>query len=302
MPGIEKLRQFMTETMSARHDVSLEERREGLDKLMSTLDPVVDTVERVERLIDEVPCVAFEPDSPVRDGVLIYIHGGAFVAGSTQSHGGLISRLAAGTGLRAIGINYRLAPEHAFPAASEDCEAVVASMLSGGYGPIYLAGDSAGGALAASTALSINRLTDRAITRLAMLSPVTDLTCESETYATLAECDPFITKAGFEQDFGHYLAGAIRPCDPAVSPLFADLRSLPPTLIQVGRSEVLLDDARRFAHAAEKVGKPVKLSIYPDMLHCWQMFPTWVTEASDAVDEIIDFFAQDEGFDGSQEI
>ncbi len=206
--------------------------------------------------------------------VLLYFHGGGYCSGSILSHRRLVTEAGRAAKSRTLAIEYRLAPEHPFPAALDD--ALSAWRFLGRQGivaeRIAIGGDSAGGGL---TVALINRLrqTGERIPGCAwLISPWTDLTLSGSTLATKDEVDPIIHKAYLAELVQAYLPPGIDTKDPRVSPLYADLAGLPPTLIQVGSCETLLDDSTRFAAAAGSAGVAVTLEIWPEMIHA---FPMW---------------------------
>jgi epsilon-lactone hydrolase len=213
------------------------------------------------------------PDSdPTR--VLLYFHGGGYCSGSILSHRRLVTEAGRAAKTRTLAIEYRLAPEHRFPAALDDAISVWRFLQQNGIAAEHIAigGDSAGGGL---TVTLINRLRDAGerIPGCAwLISPWTDLTLSGSTLATKDDVDPIIHKAYLAELVEAYLPPGVDRKDARASPLFADLRGLPPTLIQVGSCETLLDDSARFAAAAGAAGVAVTLEIWPDMIHA---FPMW---------------------------
>ena len=206
--------------------------------------------------------------------VLLFFHGGGYCSGSILSHRRLVTEAGRAGGVRTLAVNYRLAPEHPFPAAFEDAEACWRFLLAQGYAPdrIVVGGDSAGGGL---TLALITRLRD-AGSRLPacawLMSPWTDLTLTGETLASKDAVDPLIHKRYLKELADAYLPAGMDRADPRVSPLFANLKGLPPALIQVGSAETLLADATRLAHVAGAADVAVTLEVWPDMIHAWQLW------------------------------
>lgn len=206
--------------------------------------------------------------------VLLYFHGGGFCSGSLASHRRLVTEAGRAAGVRTLAVEYRLAPEHPFPAAYDDAYAAWRWLLARGVEPRHIAvgGDSAGAGL---TVALINRLRDagEALPGCAWLvSRWTDLAMTGGTLATKDAVDPLIHKAYLEELAGALVPAGVDRRDPRVSVLYADLRGLPPVLIQVGSAETLLDDAVRFAGAAGAADVRVTLEVWPDMIHA---FPLW---------------------------
>ncbi len=206
--------------------------------------------------------------------VLLYFHGGGYCSGSILSHRRLITEAGRAAKIRTLAIEYRLAPEHPFPAALDDAFSAWRFLRSGGIaaGQIAVGGDSAGGGL---TVALINRLRDAGeqVPGCAwLISPWTDLTLSGATLTTRDAVDPIIHKSYLAELADAYLPAAVDRRDPRVSPLFADLSGLPPTLIQVGACETLLEDSTRFVAAAGAANVALTLQVWPDMIHA---FPMW---------------------------
>ncbi|MDO9296155.1 alpha/beta hydrolase [Bradyrhizobium sp.] len=206
--------------------------------------------------------------------VLLYFHGGGYCSGSILSHRRLVTEAGRAAKIRTLAIAYRLAPEHPFPAALDDAFSAWRFLRSNGIaaGHIAVGGDSAGGGL---TVALINRLRDAGeqVPGCAwLISPWTDLTLSGATLATRDTIDPIIHKSYLAELADAYLPAAVDRRDPRVSPLFADLSGLPPTLIQVGACETLLEDSTRFAAAAGAANVALTLQVWPDMIHA---FPMW---------------------------
>lgn len=206
--------------------------------------------------------------------VLVYFHGGGYCSGSIVSHRRLVTEAGRAAGLRTLAIDYRLAPEHPFPAALEDALTTWRWLRHQGIEPgrIAVGGDSAGGNLAAVLMVALRDAGEGLPGCAWLVSPWTDLTMSGETLATKDADDPLIHKAYLEELAAAYLSGGPDPRDPRVSPLYADLRGLPPILVQVGSAETLLADASRFAVAAGSADVPVTLEIWPHMIHAWPMW------------------------------
>ena len=220
------------------------------------------------------------------DKTLLYIHGGAFVIGSPTDYRSLTGELGRAAGVRTVSLDYRLAPEHPFPAAVDDCVAAYRALLEAGNKPvdIALAGDSAGGGLVISTLLAARDAGLPMPAAALVISPWVDLACTGGTMQSKQAEDPSITREGLQAMAALYLQG--KPLStPLASPLYADLRGLPPLFVQVGSAELLLDDAVRLAGAAGAAGVPVHLSIWPNMPHVWHIFGFMLSEGRDALTE-----------------
>ena len=233
---------------------------------------------------DGVPCRwVVMPDSDVEKVVLV-LHGGGFSAGSIDSHQRLAADLSAACGTRALVVGYRLAPEDPYPAGLNDCVRVYRWLLDNGFKPghIAIAGDSAGGGLTISTAL---RLKDEGIDQpacLVTMSPWVNLACDGETMETKAKEDPIGSQETLLRAAKDYLKGDDKRA-PLVSPIYGDLRGLPPLLIQVGSREVLLDDSRKLEVRARADEVQVVLEEWPGMIHDWQMMADWLADGRRAL-------------------
>jgi acetyl esterase/lipase len=237
-----------------------------------------------------VPLVGLERAGGERDPVLLYFHGGGYRIGSAHAWRAYASRLAAGCRLRVWLVDYRLAPEHPFPAALEDALRAYRWLLAQGETParIVLGGDSAGGGLAAAALVALARERLPLPAGAACLSPWADLTNRGASYRTRAHTDKLFGHKQAEEAAALYLAG--HPAsDPLASPVFADWTGMPPLLIHAGDLEVLLDDARALAERARAAGVDVHLSVYPEMPHVWHLAYPAFPEAVQAIDELAAF-------------
>jgi monoterpene epsilon-lactone hydrolase len=222
--------------------------------------------------------------------MVLYLHGGGYVMGSTDSHRHLAAAIAEAAQASVLLPAYRLAPEHPFPAALDDALAAYRWLLDGGQAPtsLVIAGDSAGGGLAVATLLAAR---DRGLplpAGAALISPWVDLSCSLVSLETLAARDPIVKKGSLAECARDYLVGRdLR--SPLASPLYGDLRGLPPLLIQVGSEEVLLDDARELDRRAGEQGVRTTLEIWPEMIHVWHWFAAQLREGRDAIAKLGDF-------------
>ena len=221
------------------------------------------------------------------DKVLLYLHGGAYIIGSCRSHGQMVSHIARAAGINALVPEYRLAPEHKFPAAIEDCVAVYRDLLASGIRPenIVIAGDSAGGGLTVATLLSLQDAGDPLPAAAVLLSPYLDVTASGESATTRADSDPWFRAEDMEVVVSNYCA-ADEVRNPLVSPVFADVKGLPPVLIQVGDDEILLSDSTRFADMIRAAGGTVDIEVWLDMWHVFQLFVGKMPEARRAINKI----------------
>ena len=218
-----------------------------------------------------------------QDQVLLYLHGGGYVIGDPWGYRPLWGALARACGARGLGIDYRLAPEHPFPAAVEDAVGAYRWLLDQGFAPgkVVLAGDSAGGGLAVAALVEARRRGLPMPAAALAISPWADLACTGGSIASKAAEDPSLTIDGLHNCARQYLAGGPAE-DGLASPIHADLSGLPPLLIQVGSAEILLDDAVRLAGRAGAAGVEVQLEIWPRMTHVWHAFAFMLDEGLQA--------------------
>jgi len=240
--------------------------------------------------IDGIPAAWFTPPGADDDHVLLYLHGGGFCIGNIKSHKRIAGEIARVAGCRALVVDYRLAPEHRFPAALDDCVASYRWLLSQGYRPenIVIAGDSAGGGLTASTLVALRDAGDPLPAAGMLLCPATDLALTGETFKSNARKEPMINEKVVRMWIDMYLGDA-DPKDPLASPSYANLEGLPALYIQIGSCELLLDDARHMAEVAKGCGVPVELEVFDGMFHVWQLFFYMLPEGRDAVNKLGNF-------------
>ena len=220
--------------------------------------------------------------------VILHCHGGGYSTGSSIYARTLTSKLAASTSMDVLCFDYRLAPEHPYPAATEDAMKVWDYLMLLGYGArdVILTGDSAGGNLALSLVLKLKaqgRLLPRG---LILMSPWTDLSSSGKSFQTRADVDPVLDSAYIDRMVEAYAAGQ-NLNDPFVSPLFGNFEGFPPTYIQVGENEILLSDSKRLHQAFVEANVSVKMDIYKGMWHVFQMSP--VKAAKEAMDKNAEF-------------
>jgi monoterpene epsilon-lactone hydrolase len=249
------------------------QRRQRIEEVGSVW-PAADDIKRERVDIGGLPGEWSMAPGSDATRVLLFFHGGGYCSGSILSHRRLVTEAGRAARARTLAIEYRLAPEHPFPAALDDAFAAWNFLLKSGIAAEHtvVGGDSAGGGL---TIALINRLRDAGerIPGCAwLLSPWTDLTLSGSTLATKDAVDPIIHKPYLAELVEAYLPKDIDRRDPRVSPLYADLRGFPPTLVQVGACETLFEDSARFAAVAGAANVAVTLETWPDMIHAWPMW------------------------------
>lgn len=218
--------------------------------------------------------------------VIQYLHGGGYVIGSPNTHRSLAGELARAAGTSALVLDYRLAPENPYPAAVEDSVTAYRWLLASGHAPenIVLGGDSAGGGLVVATLLALKERNVPMPAAGICISPWCDMTGSGESVTARAALDPMTSADLLGRMAAHYLNG-IDPRTPGVSPIFGDLKGLPPLLIQVGEREILFSDSETLAKRAEAAGVDVTLEEWKDMVHVWHAFHPFLTEGRDAIEK-----------------
>ena len=283
--GIRAVREHLAK-LPPSSSLTLAERRAQYDRaervFPTPADVTVELVQAPERAAEWLT-----PPAARGDAAVLYFHGGGYAIGSPRSHRHLAAAIAVAAGASALLLDYRLAPEHPYPAAVDDATAAYRWLLDQGIAPahVVIAGDSAGGGLTVATMLALKEAGTPLPAGGVCISPWVDLTCGGESYKTRAEADPIVRRAGVEEMARAYV-GATAPRTPLASPLFADLRGLPPLLIHVGDAEVLLDDAVQLAARAKAAGVDATLEVWDQMIHVWHWFLPMLDEAQSAVDAI----------------
>jgi acetyl esterase/lipase len=274
-----------------RHPVSAEDRA-TMAKIRAMAAPAKCVLERAafDALIEHTPPVqgvTYEagvvggvagwwcrPLHQTPGAVILYLHGGAYIVGTARAYRHFVGQIAQRVHRAAFIPDYALAPERPFPAAFNDAEAAYAGLLDQGFGDVVLVGDSCGGGLAliltSLTVAAKGRNPTLSPKRVAVMSPWTDLALTGMTMETLADADPFLTKAALASAASQYL-GRHDPRDPKASPFYGNLEGLPPIRVDVGEDEILLDDARRYAERVALVDGEVQIHTWEGMPH---VFPT----------------------------
>ncbi len=267
--------------------MSIEERR-SRQILYDKLSPIIPDINRRNLGDKKVATVHVAPQEKSQ-GVLLYLHGGAYVLGMTNNHINLCGRLAKQALLEVFLPDYRLAPEYPFPAALEDVLAVYQYLVNhcAVNNPIFIGGDSAGGGLALALLQTIREKNLKIPSAVFLLSPWTDLTLSGESIRSNQEKDPILSPKGLDEDASLY-AGNHSLKDPLISPIFALMREFPPLLAQVGSDEILLDDTRLVAKHAKEQNLSIEIRIWDKMFHVFQLFPM-LPEAEEAINDIIRF-------------
>ena len=288
--GMKSVIKILKEKKEKEIKKRIEDGRAGLLELAGIAPLFKDTkLEDVDA--GGVPAAWMITPEVAKDRVILYLHGGGYVQGSITSHQDLVQRISKASKTKILILDYRLAPEHQFPAALEDSVRAYEWLINNeGYNPknLIIAGDSAGGGLTLATLI---KLRDQGIPLPAAsvcLSPWTDLALTGDSIKLKLHEDPFISPDELMFSAGLYL-GKTDPKNPFASPLYADFKGLPPLCIQVGSAEILLDDATRFAKRAKDAGVEVQLDIWEDMVHVFQAFAVIAPEGTEGIKKIGEF-------------
>ncbi|HET7544949.1 MAG TPA: alpha/beta hydrolase fold domain-containing protein [Polyangiaceae bacterium] len=270
------------------------ERRASFDELIGAISAVPGVVYEAAS-VGDVPGFWCRPPAARPGAALLYFHGGAYVVGSPRAHRGFVSHIAARTRTATFIPQYRLAPEHRFPAAVLDAQACYRTLRDEMPGPIAIAGASAGGGLGLSLlelASTEAKQTGHAPpVAAALFSPWTDLSLSGDSLRTRAQADVALSAPALASAASHYLAGH-DPRDPLASPLYGNLAELPPIRIHVGDDEVLLDDSVRFVERASRAGVDAQLHVWQGMLHVFPISVGRLRAAALALDAVGQFLAQ----------
>lgn len=276
-----------------RRPDSLAALRDETERALAKMRPHED-IKRRDVAIGTLSAAWFEPEDAVEDAAILYLHGGAYIMGSVNTHQGLTSRLTASSQIPCLSVEYRLAPEHPFPAQLNDALAGYRWLIEDqklSPSRISIAGDSAGGGLTLTTLCAIRDAGLPLPGAAVCISPWVDLEGLGDSIASRAERDPMIDPTDLPA-FQRLFLGGAHPRDPRAAPLHADLSGLPPLLIHVGNEEILLDDARRIAAHATKAGVEVTLEVWDGMFHVWHLFAPILEEGEQAISCIAAFLLE----------
>jgi acetyl esterase/lipase len=265
---------------------SIESYRASMDSIIESM-PVKEDVRFESVEAGGVPAEWTRVDGTAEDRILLYFHGGGYCVGSPATHRLLVGNLSRTSDALGLSVDYRLAPEHPFPAVLEDAQSAYRHLLDAGFEPnrIVIAGDSAGGGIVAGLQLRLREARMPLPAAAVLISPWLDLTNSAETFRSRADADVMLTKENADRFAAWYLSGA-DPKTPSASPIFADLAGLPPQLVHVGDAEVLLDDSLTYAKKAKAAGVDVTLEVWDDMIHVFPAFEGFLPQAGESIEKI----------------
>lgn len=246
--------------------------------------------ESTQTKVNHIPAAWITTPGASRERVILFFHGGGYNSGSIKSHRPLAANIGNASKARVLLVDYRLAPEHLFPAAVEDAESAYGWLLSNEISPdqIIVAGDSAGGGLAISLLIRLRDAGESLPAAAVCLSPWMDLTCSGESWRTNTGKDLMLDPGAIMESARLYL-GETDPRTPLASPLYADLSGLPPILIQVGSDEFLLSDSTNFTEQAQAAGVKLTLEVWEGMQHEWHFAARMIPEGRQAIGRIGEF-------------
>lgn len=266
-PGVEIIRTLLGDL--ATEIPTVEERRAALEALAGGV-PAPEGVTVTPLTVAGRPAERLVPRSVTGPGTVLYLHGGGYVAGSLDTHRGLAGAIAIAAGRPVVNLDYRLAPEHPFPAGLDDAVAAFTELAADG--PVAIAGDSAGGGLTVAALLVLRDRGGPQPVAALCFSPWVDLTQSGASHVSRAEADPMLSAENLTDMAGHYLQGQ-SATHPLASPLAADLTGLPPIRIDVGDAEVLLDDSIVLAERVLEAGGTVTVTVWPEVFHVFPAYP-----------------------------
>jgi acetyl esterase/lipase len=291
-PELEAIRALIRETRPAGELPDIATRRADMDEL-ATVFPLPDGVTTEDVEVAGRPARWYRPDGGDSDRVALYLHGGAYVSGSLDSHRETCARLSLESGATVLALDYRLAPEYPLPSAIEDASAAWAWLVGdGGFRAerAIVAGDSAGGGLTMATLLAVRDAGGDLPAAAVVLSPWVDVACRQPSYAERAELEPMLKADFLRADAARYV-GHADLLDVRANPIDADLTGLPPVLVLVGTDEILYDDAVVLHERLLAAGVDAELIVGEDMFHVWPAFPM-LPEAHAAMRAIASFIAK----------
>ncbi|SHJ81984.1 Acetyl esterase/lipase [Dethiosulfatibacter aminovorans DSM 17477] len=281
---------FKKEVVDESFDV--EKFRSGIDKTSESMNRRIKGFDICDVNIDGIHGEWIDIDETPEDKIIMYIHGGGFISGSCHTHKAHVVKFVKEAGVKALLFDYRLAPEHPFPAATDDCLKVYRWLLEQGYKPenIVIAGESAGATLTLSTLLNIKCENLPQPAGAVSISPVTDLRCLADSFERNAPKD--IAPYNSWNIWTGYYIGDADPSDPILSPQFGELDGLPPTYLCVGTYEIHQDDTVSFHERMKKFKSPSELHMYEGMVHAFPILAPMFPEATEALGDICRFIKE----------
>lgn len=270
-------------------NTSIQEFRDRCEKGAARFGKTPEGITLRADLIEGIKAEWHIPENTDLNKVILYIHGGGYVSGSCSDHRGIVSKFAKTTGFSTLIFEYRLAPEHPFPAALDDSVKIYQCLLTSGYKAenIIIAGESAGGGLCLALLLALKERNITLPKAAVAISPWTDLTCSSDSYRTKNKVSPAPINSWTV--FSTYYIGKNTAANPLISPLFGDLKGLPPIFINSAVDDELFEDGEKFYDKAKRAGVDIQFKAGHGMIHCYPLLSPMFKEATKAIDEICEF-------------
>ena len=270
-------------------DTSIQDFRDLCEKGAGKFGKLPEGLTIKPETIESIKSEWLIPEGVPSEKMVLYVHGGGYVSGSCNDHRGVVSKFAKNTGVANLIYEYRLAPEHPFPAAVDDSVKVYRWLLNSGYKPanILIAGESAGGGLTLALLLALKGQNIPLPVAAVAISPWTDLTCSGESYKTKNKVP--VAPANSWIVFRNHYVGDNNLGNPLISPLFGDLKGLPPLFIISGEDDELFDDGRRFYEKVIQAGVDATFRKGEGMVHCYPLLAPMFPEATEAMNEIVEF-------------
>ncbi len=273
-------------------NTSIEAFRERCEKGAAKYGKIPESVQIKQQIIEDIPAEWLIPAGADSKKLIMYVHGGGYVSGSCNDHRGFVSKFAEKTGISNLVYEYRLAPEHPFPAAVDDSVKVYEWILQNGFMPedIVIAGESAGGGLALALLLALKEKNIAFPAAAVAISPWTDLTCSGSSYHTKNNVSPAPLNSWLV--FSRHYTGDHPADHPLISPLFGELQGLPPIFINSGANDELYDDGEQFYLKAKASGVDITFRKGEGMIHCYPLLAPMFREATNAMNEIVAFITK----------
>lgn len=283
---LDRAKAMLEHALPAHGGGTLEDRREGYEAVLAQL-PIPEDASITAATYGGVDGYWVHAAGASTGRIGVMLHGGGYIIGSAKGYRAYAAEVSRATDARVFVAEYRLAPEHPFPAALDDARSVLAAAIDE-VGPqsCFAIGDSAGGGLVISSLWDLHRTGATLPGRIVLVSPLVDLTVTNPSYEERANIDPVVSRKGIQRAAGLYLGGRGPDEVPAAFPMLSDLGWLPPCLLLVGGAEVLLDDSRNLAEKLEREGARVEYREYNDMVHVWTLFSSFLPEGQEALEQI----------------
>jgi len=283
---IDQARAMLERALPAQGGGTLQQRRDGYESVLTQL-PIPYGTSVTATSYAGVDGYWVRAPGAADDRIGVMLHGGGYIIGSAKGYRAHAADVSRATGARVFVPEYRLAPEHPYPAAIEDARRVISSAIDeAGPQSCFAIGDSAGGGLVLSSLSVLHRAGSPLPACVVLVSPLVDLTVTNPSYQERAHLDPIVSYQGISRAAGYYLDGRGPDEAPDAFPMLSDLGWLPPCLLLVGSAEVLLDDSRNLAAKLEREGVSLDYHEYDDMVHVWTLFASFLPEGREAVDRI----------------